>query len=120
MTTTALRPQPKRLGIALWTYTDSSAKEIYVPANQVINAMFFGQGTYGRTSQSCAVPFSYTFSAGKDYEIFFDFNRVGCAVIAAEIVDNSPPEKKITATFLNRASAENTACMDAFKKIRMY
>lgn len=120
-TANPIRSQPKRLGIPLWTYSDSSAKEFVVTAEKPFYAMFFGytiQPGFVTSMKSCAVPIRGNFVGGRDYEFFFNWSSEMCNVAFSEIVDGDPPHKVTDGIFTNQVDATNSACLLAFKKTR--
>jgi hypothetical protein len=115
-----IRQQPKRLGIALWTYSDAAAKEIVVAADKEIYAMFFGGDIAALAVRTCGVPFTSRFLPGHDYEVFFSWSPNACSVQISEIAGGDAPQKHLLASFSNRTDDSNSACMQAFEKKRLY
>jgi hypothetical protein len=115
-----IRQQPKRLGIALWTYSDAAAKEIVVAADKEFYGMFFGGDIAALTVRSCGVPFTSRFLPGHDYEVFFRWSPNACSVLISEVTGGDAPQKHLLASFGNRTDDSNGACMKAFEKKRLY
>jgi hypothetical protein len=113
-----IRSQPKRLGIPLWTYSDSSAKEFVVTTEKPFYAMFVGYTIGFGYTEFCGVPIRGNFDRGHDYEFFFNWSPDMCNVTFSEIIDGDPPHKVTDGFFTNKADATNSACLLAFKKRR--
>lgn len=112
---------PKSLGMPLARFSSNAAKEVYVSATQDLNAMFFGAESDGLTVYSCAVPISYRFSSGHDYEVAFRWAPKDCHVTVSEIVGSGESASlNEVAAFSNRVNDANTKCLEQFKKLRLY
>lgn len=94
---------PRKLGIPLWTYSESEAKELYIAANTQTNGLFFGQGQFQMKIFKCAAPFFFTFQENHDYEVKFIWGSRDCHVTISEFEESANGfSKKELASFSNR------------------
>lgn len=112
---------PKSLGMPLWNHHENAAKEVYVDAGKRLHGMFQGGEVIGLTMHSCGVPFAFDFAKDSDYEVKYHFIPRQCYVTISQIVPNgSDWSYKPLARFDNRTTPANAACLEQFKKIRLY
>lgn len=96
-------PASRKLGIPLWTYHDSEARELYIAADTQTNGLFLGQGRFAMTIYKCAAPFFFTFRENHDYEVKFIWGSKDCHVTISEFEENSNGfSRKEVAAFSNR------------------
>jgi hypothetical protein len=113
---------PKSVGMPLGHYHTNAAKEVYVQAGKPIYGFFIGSETpYSFPAPNtylCGVPFLYTFSEDKDYEVSFKWNRYDCRVAISEIIHNDLGGHVLleNVTFDNRVDEANRGCMAVLKK----
>jgi hypothetical protein len=124
----------KTLGIPLWKYNDNAAKEVYVEASRQFNWLFMSEDSTIQFSpvmlagvlpvliRGCGVPFSYTFSENKDYEVSLRWDRTDCRVVVSEVIADptGDPALSEVASFGNRLTEANKTCLDQLKKKRLY
>ena len=116
-----LNSSPKQLGIPLWPNEPNAAKEVYVQAGKPLSVMFYGSERVGTTLHTCGVPIFFTFEEGRDYEVRYHQLSPQCDVSVSQVVgDPAGAVKKRLAEFSNRVTAQNTGCLAAFKKTRLY
>jgi hypothetical protein len=112
-----LNSSPHKLGLPLWDYHVNSAKEVHVKANEPVNGMFYGSATTYR----CAVPFSFAFDEGEDYEVVFDVQNRFCSVEISQFKrEGDDWFRDSMATFTNRVDDSNSGCLADFRKSRLY
>lgn len=112
---------PKTLGLPLNSYHKNAFKEVFVPANKDINAMFVGEQVTGSRIDSCGVPFSYNFKDGKSYEVKFNWQTSVCSVDISEMVNTTGSwQLNQLQSFDSQINDKNQGCMQQFKKIRLF
>lgn len=116
-----LNSTPKTLDLPLNNYHKNAFKEVVVPADKEITAMFVGAQTSPAAIYSCGVPFSYRFKDGKSYEVKFNWQTTSCSVTLSEISNDSGTWLlKPLQVFNNQLNETNQGCMQQFKKTRLY
>jgi hypothetical protein len=112
---------PKRLDMPLWHYHQNAAKEVYVTADAPLYFMFFGSSTDGLITYSCAVPFSYQFDRGVDYEVSYSWAPKQCSVEVSRLAKNAEQWQLVhQAYFENAVSDSDQECIRRFGKLRLY
>jgi hypothetical protein len=112
---------PKRLDMPLWHYQENAAKEVYVTAEAPLYFMFFGSGRAGLTTYSCAVPFSYQFDTGVDYEVSYYWMPNQCSVEVSRLAKADDQWLTVhQAHFQSAVSDSNRECLRKFSKLRLY
>lgn len=112
---------PKSLGMPLWNHHENAAKEVYVDAGRRMHGMFFGEEIGGLVVHRCAVPFSFGFADKGDYEVKYHSIPKQCFVTISQIVQNgSDWAYKPVARFDNRTTPATEACLEQFRKFRLY
>lgn len=116
-----VNPSPKKLGMPMAVYNENAAKEVYVDASRPMHGMFYGAGRTGSGVYSCAVPFTFAFAAGTDYEVKFAATPGVCQVTVARFVPyRNDWTLQELARIDNRVNAANIGCLDTFRKLRLY
>ena len=118
-----INSSPKSLGIPLANYKKNGFKEFNVLAGGEKIIMFVGAAAEGNSVATCGVPLSLKFlEKGKDYELFYQFNFNSCSVVSSEISRDSAGQavKKVLKIHSNSHDGFGAACLERFKKNRLY
>ena len=108
---------PTRLNMPLWIHNPNAAKEIYVRADTVHHSMFFGNRTPESSMYACAVPFSFSYEDGKQYETKYQWTPKECVVTVSEIVQKGIGwSMNEVARFTSEINDNNRACLSRFIK----
>jgi hypothetical protein len=114
---------PKSLNMPLGNYDKNAAKEFYVPAKQEKVLMFVETGPKGDVVATCGVPLNISFlEKNTDYEFLYTLRGDGCSVDVAKLVKNASGavRKETYKRFTNTRVGFGDACVEKFKKLRLY
>ena len=110
----------RRLGIPLWDYTDSAAKELVVTTDNDLYGIFWASGV---KLPVCIASFSAKFLPGREYEVFFSHNWTAnrCSVTVSEIRTRDEPRRYAIATFESTVENPNVsaACLKSREATRL-
>jgi len=115
-----LNVSSKRLGIPLWNYTDSAAKELVVRTDRDLYGVFSASGV---NEPVCLTYFSAKFLPGGEYEVFFnhDWTADRCSVTVSIIRTHDEPHRYPIAIFRSTVEKPNVsaACMKSWEASRL-
>jgi hypothetical protein len=113
----------------------NAAKEVYVHAGKRMRGMFFGEEVGGLVAAAwaflerkwpqvihrCGLPFAFDFAKNQDPEVKYHFIPRPCHVSISQIVANGRDWScKQVARFDTRTNPVTQACLEQFKKVRLY
>ncbi len=89
--------------------------EVTVEAGKPVHGLFDGQGMDADATQRCGVAWTYSFEAGKTYEVFFSWPDKTCHVAIYELRPE-PQKKQIVQRFIERPEGRSPECQQIYRK----
>jgi hypothetical protein len=107
----------KRMGMPLWEYKDTGARELDVRAESELFLLLDASKFSGASVYSCAVPVAVSLEEGRDYEMVFHWpSNNTCVVEMSEIVETSVGHERAKRTVFPNYGTKG--CVEVFKTWR--